>query len=297
MASYMTAAFANASIYPNSAKDAPAPRQRMDAALGKPRAARSTRKPNDSAQDATNLETRDGIIVQHLPLVRAIAAAIRFKIGAMHGAIDFDDLVQAGTAGLIDATNKYDSTKQVPFSAYAKHRIRGAILDSLRELDWASRDIRRQQKLLESASGELAVTLQRTPTESEIAARLSINLVDLRRTMLDCPTQGPISLSLPLHYGEDRLAVDVPCKPEMHPDSICARGQMCTVLNDAMRVLPDRYRSVVSMYYMNEMSMKEIGRVIGVNESRVSQIHKSALAKMAVQLEANGITSPEAVLG
>ena len=229
---------------------------------------------------------RDRVVLEHLPLVKAIAVRVYENL-PVH--VDLDDLVHAGILGLFDAATKFDPEKQVVFSSYAKHRIKGAILDSLRQLDWASRDLRRRHKQLEAATRDLAAELQRTPTEAEIAARLGVDVDRWRQMMLDLRSVGLISASTRSADNEDMPAPDFPSKPETQPDSMCAREQLRSVLATAMQTLPERYKKVVVLYYTNEMTMKEIGGVLGINESRVSQIHKSALEKMNVVLQGNGI--------
>jgi RNA polymerase sigma factor for flagellar operon FliA len=235
---------------------------------------------------------RDQIILDHLPLVKAIAVRVHENL-PVH--VDVDDLVHAGILGLFDAVNKYDSTKQVAFSAYAKHRIKGAILDSLRQLDWASRDLRRRHKQVEAATRDLTVSLQRLPTESEVAEKLGFQQERWHQIMLDLRNVGLVSASTRGADGDDLPPPDFPGDPDSRPDSMCAREQLRSVLSQAMRGLPERYQKVVVMYYSNEMTMKEIGGRLGINESRVSQIHKTALAKMAVALQSNGITSAAAL--
>jgi RNA polymerase sigma factor for flagellar operon FliA len=237
------------------------------------------------------MSTRDQIVLDHLPLVKAIAVRVHENL-PVH--VDLDDLIHAGILGLFDAASKFDSGKQVAFSSYAKHRIKGAILDSLRQLDWASRDLRRRHKQVESATRELACSLQRNPTEDELAQKLGLEVERWRQMMLDLRSVGLISASTRTADQEDLPAPDFPSKPETHPDSMCAREQLRTLLAAAMKALPERYRKVVLLYYTKEMTMKEIGGVLGINESRVSQIHKSALEKMAVALEASGIRSSAA---
>jgi RNA polymerase sigma factor for flagellar operon FliA len=223
--------------------------------------------------------------------VKAIAIRVHENL-PVH--VDLDDLVHAGILGLFDAANKYNPEKQVVFSSYAKHRIKGAILDSLRQLDWASRDMRRRHKQVEAATRDLSSTLQRAPTEAEIAAKLGMDVDRWRTMMLDLRNVGLVSASTRSNENEDLPAPDFPGKPEAQPDSICAREQLRGVLGEAMKTLPERYQKVVVLYYTNEMTMKEIGGVLGINESRVSQIHKSALEKMMVVLQANGIQSSQA---
>jgi RNA polymerase sigma factor for flagellar operon FliA len=244
-----------------------------------------------SASQASKLARRDRIVLEHLPLVKAIAVRVHENL-PVH--VDLDDLVHAGILGLFDAASKYNPDKQVVFSSYAKHRIKGAILDSLRQLDWASRDMRRRHKQVEAATRDLAATLQRTPTEAEVAEKLGMDVDRWRNMMLDLRNVGLISASTRSNENDDLPAPDFPSNPETQPDSICAREQLRSALGDAMKTLPERYQKVVLLYYTNEMTMKEIGGILGINESRVSQIHKSALEKMQVALEATGITSSQA---
>jgi RNA polymerase sigma factor for flagellar operon FliA len=255
-----------------------------------PKTAASQAKAAGAAQ-AAKLARRDRVVLEHLPLVKAIAVRVHENL-PVH--VDLDDLVHAGILGLFDAAGKYNPEKQVAFSSYAKHRIKGAILDSLRQLDWASRDMRRRHKQVEAATRELAATLQRNPTEAEVAQKLGMDQERWRNMMLDLRNVGLISASTRANENEDLPAPDFPSKPETQPDSICAREQLRSVLGVAIKALPERYQKVVSLYYTGEMTMKEIGCILGINESRVSQIHKAALEKMQVVLESNGITSSQA---
>ena len=247
--------------------------------------------PAVSSVQAAKLARRDRVVLDHLPLVKAIAVRVHENL-PVH--VDMDDLVHAGVLGLFDAASKYNPDKQVAFSSYAKHRIKGSILDSLRQLDWASRDMRRRHKQVEAATRELAATLHRNPTEAEIAQKMGLDQERWRSMMLDLRNVGLISASTRANDNEDLPAPDFPSKPETYPDSICAREQLRSVLGDAMKTLPARYQKVVSLYYTNEMTMKEIGTILGINESRVSQIHKAALEKMQVVLQSNGIANAHA---
>jgi RNA polymerase sigma factor for flagellar operon FliA len=241
-----------------------------------------------ATKHSAKLADRDSLVLEHLPLVKAIAAGLRTTL-PVH--VDFDDLVHAGIMGLIDAANKFDSNKQVGFSSYAKHRIRGAILDSLRQLDWASRDMRRQHKQVETATRELATALQRNPTEAEVAQKLGISESLWRSLMLDLRNVGLVSASTRGNESDDLPAPDFPCPPETHPDSIWAREQLRGVLGEVSKALPERYQKVLRLYYIKDLTMKEIGLELGCNESRISQIHRSALEKMAVAMREKGIDS------
>lgn len=241
--------------------------------------------------EAERTSKRDRVILEHLPLVKAIAVRVHENL-PVH--VDLDDLVHAGILGLFDAVAKYNPEKKVVFSSYAKHRIKGAILDSLRQLDWASRDLRRRHKQVEAATRSLAATLHRNPTESEVAQKLGVEESRWRQMMVDLRNVGLISASTRGGDSDELPPPEFPGKPEHEPDRMCAREQLRSVLLDAMETLPERYRRVVVLYYTNELTMKEIGGMLGINESRVSQIHKSALEKMAAVLESNGIHSSNA---
>jgi len=234
---------------------------------------------------------RDEIILEHLPLVRAIAVRVHENL-PVH--VDLEDLVHAGILGLFDAAKKYNPRKQVAFASYAKHRIKGAILDSLRQLDWASRDLRRRHKQIEAAARDLAAVLYRNPTQAELAEKLGVGEDNWRRIMLEMRNLGMISASGRGPDQEDAPAPDFPAEQETRPDAICARRQMKAHLEVAMEALPARYRQVVQLYYDRELTMREIGDLMGINESRVSQIHKSALQKMAAALHEAGIESSAA---
>jgi RNA polymerase sigma factor for flagellar operon FliA len=241
-----------------------------------------------TAPHTSKASKRDKTVLEHLPLVKAIAVRVHENL-PVH--VDLDDLVHAGILGLFDAVSKFDPDKQVAFSSYAKHRIKGAILDSLRQLDWASRDLRRRHKQVEAVTRDLTATLQRSPTDAEVAEKLGVGEGRWRQMMVDLRNVGLISASTRGPEGDDLPPPDFPATPELQPDVMCVKAQMRSALTVALDTLPERYQRVVTLYYRNEMTMKEIGGVLGINESRVSQIHKSALEKMAAVLESNGISS------
>ena len=230
---------------------------------------------------------RDRIVLDHLPLVKAIAVRVHENL-PVH--VDLDDLIHAGVLGLFDAATKYNPDKKVVFHSYAKHRIKGAILDSLRQMDWASRDLRRRHKQVEAVTRDLSNELERAPTESEIAQRMGVEVDRWRQMVVELRTVGLISAS-GRGDRDGAPAPEFPAKQDLQPDLMCAREELRGVLLSAMRTLPERYQKVVLMYYTNDMTMKEIGTMLGINESRVSQIHKTALEKMATVLQANGIHS------
>ena len=235
-------------------------------------------------------EKRDRIVLDHLPLVKAIAIRVHENL-PVH--VDLDDLTHAGVLGLFDAVTKFDAEKNVALHAYAKHRIKGAILDSLRQLDWASRDLRKRQKQVDSVSHTLATKLGRTPLEGEVAEEMGLTPDRWHRIQMELRTVGTISSSTHPDPEFDRV-MEFPATPELRPDRMCGQRQLQVTLAHAMETLPERYQKVVFLYYTNEMTMKEIGAEMGVNESRVSQIHKIALQKMQTALQSEGIHSAEA---
>jgi RNA polymerase sigma factor for flagellar operon FliA len=249
--------------------------------------ARESAAPPPAAEE-NNLARRDRVVMENLPLVKAIALRVHDSL-PVH--VELDDLIHAGILGLFDAATKFNPEKNVAFSSYAKHRIKGAILDSLRQLDWASRDMRRRHKQFEQVTRELASNLQRNPTEDEIAQKMGVDVARWRQMAMDLRNLGLISASSRPIEQEDMPAPDFPCSVDLQPDSVCAKRQLRSKLDVAMEVLPERYRKVVTLYYTNDMTMKEIGGLMGINESRVSQIHKLALEKMAHALHEAGITS------
>jgi len=251
---------------------------------------RATRVPVRRQPKPTQ-EQRDQIVLDHLSLVKAIAIRVHENL-PVH--VDLDDLIHAGVMGLFDAVTKYDGTKNVVFHSYAKHRIKGAILDSLRQLDWASRDLRRRQKQLESTTRDLASKLGRTPYGAEVADRLGVGIDRWHRIQMEMRTAGPTSISPNPDQDRERTQ-EFAATADYQPDRMCERSQLRSTLARAIGTLPARYQRVVFLYYTNEMTMKEIGDVLGVNESRVSQIHKTALQKMAGVLQSEGIHSMAAL--
>src|SRR5581483_2687599 len=230
----------------------------------------------------------DELILEHLPIVRAIA--LRLQEG-LPKYIELDDLVHAGALGLIDAASKFRRDKNVDFRSYARHRIRGAILDSLRELDWRSRDVRRQQKAVGECIRVLGQKLKREPMQSEIAEHLGISAEKWAMVRSNLEQTGPISVT-PTEDGapQPQIADSV----STLPDQTCALSELKSALETAKSTLPPRYRMVIDLYYAGEKTMADIGAALGVNESRVSQIHKTALEKLGAALRDNGVRSSAA---
>ncbi len=225
---------------------------------------------------------RDRLLVEHLPTVRFIARRIHERL-PQH--VEIDDLVSAGIVGLIDAFSKFDRNKQVQFKSYAQFRIRGAILDSLRTLDWSPRELRRKGRAIEETIRGLTQQLGRAPSENEIAAGMEISLADYQQLLgeLKGLEIGSLNLERNEDSGDDELAY-IPGAPEDDPLFRCLKGELKQHLVDAIEALPDKERMVLTLYYYEELTMKEIGLALGVVESRVSQIHSAAVVRLRVAL-------------
>ncbi len=228
-------------------------------------------------------EQRQQLLAEQLPQVRYIAKRIHDRL-PKH--VPFEDLVHAGVVGLIDAFKKFDVRKHVQFGAYAKFRIRGAILDSLREMDWSPRDLRRQGRILEEAHDNLRLRLGRQPSEPELAAELHVSLKDLQKLLgqLDLLEVGTLRMISREDGREEDLSERLPGSQEGSPLVQCLRSEMKQMISRAMKDLPERERQVLLLYYFKELTMREIGAMMGIGESRVSQIHSTAVVRLRAQV-------------
>jgi RNA polymerase sigma factor for flagellar operon FliA len=240
-------------------------------------AAGSSYPPSAAAMPALTGE-QERVLLEHLPIVRFLARRIHERL-PQH--VDIEDLVSAGVVGLMDAFAKFDPTKKVQFRSYAQFRIRGAILDSLRTLDWSPRELRRKGRAVEEAIGVLMARLGRAPSEIEIASEMGIDLDGYQKLLGDLKGLeiGTLHLERNENSGEEELAY-VPGRPDDDPLFRCLRGELEERLTDAIANLPDRERLVMTLYYYEEMTMREIGLALGVVESRVSQVHASAVVHL-----------------
>ncbi len=225
---------------------------------------------------------QERVLLEHLPVVRFLARRIHERL-PQH--VDIEDLVSAGVVGLLDAFQKFDPDKKVQFRSYAQFRIRGAILDSLRTLDWSPRELRRKGRAVEEAIRALTARLGRPPGESEVAAALAISLEEYQQLLGDLKGLeiGTLHIEHNEDSGEEELAY-VPGRPEEDPLFRCLRGELQERLAESIENLPERERMVMTLYYFEEMTMREIGLALGVVESRVSQIHASAVIHLRATL-------------
>ena len=223
------------------------------------------------------------LLLEHLPIVRFLARRIHERL-PQH--VDMEDLVAAGVVGLMDALSKFDPKKKVQFRSYAQFRIRGAILDSLRTLDWSPRELRRKARAAEEAIHALTARLQRVPSATEIAQEMGLTLKAYQSLLCDLKglEVGTLHVEHSAQSGEEELAY-VPSLPEDDPLFICLRGELQERLAGAIDRLPERERLVMTLYYYEEMTMKEISLALGVVESRISQIHSSAVLHLRTDLK------------
>jgi RNA polymerase sigma factor FliA len=240
------------------------------------------RAPAEMATDGGGSTERDLLLVEHLPTVRYLARRIHERL-PQH--VDLDDLVSAGVVGLIDAFSKFDNTKKVQFKSYAQFRIRGAILDSLRTLDWSPRELRRKGRAVEEAIRAVTQRVGRAPSEQEIAREMDLTLAEYQLLLGDLKGLeiGSLHMERSEDSGDEELAY-IPGSPEDDPLFRCLKGEMKQRLTDAIDELPDKERMVLTLYYYEELTMKEIGLTLGVVESRVSQIHSSAVLRLRTAL-------------
>ena len=234
--------------------------------------------------DSMSAQDREALLLEHLPTVRYLARRIHERL-PQH--VDLDDLVSAGVVGLIDAFSKFDHGKKVQFKSYAQFRIRGAILDSLRMLDWSPRELRRKGRAVEEAIRSSTQKLGRAPSETEIAQEMNLSLGDFQTLLGDLKGLeiGSLHMERSEDSGDEELSY-VPGAPEDDPLFRCLKGEMKQRLADAIEELPEKERLVLTLYYYEELTMKEIGLTLGVVESRVSQIHSAAVVRLRTALAA-----------
>ncbi len=255
------------------------------------------RTPRSRAVRATPLlpleGTRDDVLRQHLPLVRRVVQRLAAR-KPPH--IETDDLVSWGIVGLLDAIAKYDPKKEASFSTYAQFRIRGAILDHLRSLDWVPRSVRQKATLIEKVSHQLEGALGRPPTEDEIAAELGVPLDSYQELLTKVGEMSLFSLEdLGFGGGEERFTFEAAIdEGDADPLGTLLTRERVSIVAEAIGRLPERERTVVMLYYHEELTMKEVGGVLGLTESRVSQLHSQAMLRLKGYLGDSLAARPEA---
>ena len=232
--------------------------------------------------DAKGRAGKQTIMDEHIQLIKKLAHQMKAKLPAN---IEVDDLVQAGMIGLLDAMNRYQDTQQAQFETYAVLRIKGAMLDELRSMDWLPRSVRQNMRKIETALNEMQQTIGRNPTEQEIANKLDLPLGEYQKLLAD--SSGHQLLYFEDFHDEeeddhflDRFNSD----SEDDPLKELLNSGFREALAEAIEALPERENLVMGLYYEQELNLKEIGAVLDISESRVSQIHSQAIARIRSKL-------------
>lgn len=224
-------------------------------------------------------ETREKIILEYASLVKVVAGRLSMYLGYN---VEYEDLVSYGIFGLIDAIDKYDCFKEVKFETYASLRIRGAILDQIRKMDWIPRTIRQKQKKIESVIRDIEQTTGHTASEEEIAQGLGISEEEYLDWQSQMKITGLVSLDEYVEQGSDvsqeRGRHTTACFEA--PEERVEKEELTRVLGEAMELLTEKERKVITLYYYEDLTLKEISSILEVSESRVSQLHTRALQKM-----------------
>lgn len=227
---------------------------------------------------ALNPEERERLILEHLPQVRLIARRIHERLPE---SVNLEDLVSTGILGLISAIDRFDPGQKVKLKTYAEYKIRGAILDSLRGLDWAPRQQRRRSKLIEMAVANLEQHLHRAPTEDEIAGELGLSLEEYHEWLVEIRglNVGSLEHAPGEEEGRDLLKF-ISDKQDDWPSHLLERAELKRILAQAISRMPYIERTVLGLYYQQELTLREISRVVKLHESRVSQLKTQAIVRL-----------------
>jgi len=223
-------------------------------------------------------ESRDKIILEYAPLVKLVAGRLSMYLGYN---VEYDDLVGYGIFGLIDAIDKFDALKEVKFETYASLRIRGAILDQIRKMDWIPRTIRQKQKKIETIIKEIEAAQGAQATDEQIAKALGISDDEYVDWQSQMKITGVVSLNEFMEQGSE-----IPIDPQNNqsrfegPEEVIEKDELKKVLMQALELLTEKEKKVILLYYYEELTLKEISHILEVSESRISQLHTKALSKM-----------------
>ncbi len=236
-------------------------------------------------RDTGNPAVRDELISRNVRLVKYVAG--RMAIG-LPTSVSYDDLVSDGLFGLIDAVEKFNPDLKIQFPTYAKTRIKGAILDALRTGDWAPRSVRQKARKLEEAIGDLEAHLGRPPSDAEICSRLEMRLSELHKLRQDLHKTILRSLDERDEDGEGAVSLSdmVEFRGGPGPEASVEQSEIRRIIADEIGRLPEQQRLVISLYHYEKLTMREIGKVLGVTDSRVSQVHTAAVRRLRVKLSA-----------
>lgn len=224
-------------------------------------------------------DIREQIILEYASLVKVVAGRLSMYLGYN---VEYEDLVSYGIFGLIDAIDKFDCFKEVKFETYASLRIRGAILDQIRKMDWIPRTLRQKQKKIEAVIKEVELTTGHSATDKEIAKGLGITEEEYLDWQSQMKITGLVSLNEYMEQGSD-VSQDYSRHTTSafeNPEERIEKEELTQVLGDALELLTEKERKVITLYYYEELTLKEISNILEVSESRISQLHTRALQKM-----------------
>lgn len=217
------------------------------------------------------------LLTQYMPLVRRQALTLQVRLPA---SIELDDLIQAGMVGLLEALGRFDATQGATFATFASQRIRGAMMDELRTRDWLPRSVRRSARAVDRAVRQLEQQLGRAPEEHEIAHHLEMPLGDYQQLLNDTNSGQLLPFEELVAEGSEPVSYE----PNNSPFEQLLDGQQRQTLIDAIEALPEREKLLMALYYQEELNLKEVGAVLGVTESRVSQLHSQAVSRLRARL-------------
>lgn len=222
-------------------------------------------------------ELREKLILEYAPLVKVVAGRLSMYLGYN---VEYEDLVSYGVFGLIDAIDKFDKNKEVKFETYASLRIRGAILDQIRKMDWIPRTVRQKQKKLDEAIKRIEMKTGKNATDEELAAEVGITDDELLIWQSQLKITNVVSLNEFVEQGSEPIMDAKGNSHFIQPEDKIEENELKEVLKDTLETLTEKERKVIEFYYYEELTLKEISKILGVSESRISQLHTKALAKM-----------------
>jgi len=233
------------------------------------------------------IENREEVIKRYSPMIKYVANRIAMRLPPH---IEVDDLISVGVLGLMDAISKYDSSRGAKFKTYAEFRVRGAILDELRAMDWVPRSIRQKASNVDKVVQSLQAKLSRSPEDEEVAKEMGISLDQFHDTLNETksiPVFSLEDLGIAKESGEQQSLLDcLAGKADADPQTQIRLIELKEIIAKAIDALPEKERLMVSLYYYEELTMKEIGAVLEITESRVSQIHSKAVYRLRTKLKA-----------
>lgn len=237
----------------------------------------------DYSKFKTN-EVREKIIIEYASLVKIVAGRLSMYLGYN---VEYDDLVGYGVFGLIDAVDKFDYNKGVKFETYASFRIRGAILDEIRKMDWIPRTLRQKQRKIDAAFQKIELEQGRTATDAEVAKELEISVEELETWQTQTKLSNLLSLDEYIETGSEVKMESSLSSQFETPEKVVEKQELKDTLIKTLETLTEKEKKVIVLYYYEELTLKEISNILEVSESRVSQLHTKALQKMRLKLGSN----------